>query len=278
MRALARLIVVLLACASAASGRAETYDPWAVYYGDALTANAFFDYRLVVFDADRHPPVSPLARRGIVVLGYISAGEIESHRADFAEARRHGYVLAENPAWPGSFTVDVRDPRWQDRVERIARRIVEHGFQGFFLDTLDDAAELERAEPGKNEGMIQAAAGLIKWLRARFPSALIMLNRGFELHRFVAADVDFILAESIRTDASSDRKTFRHTPDREYRDYVLRLDAARRLNPRLVVMTLDYWAPDDEEGIKRIYAEQRAHGFLPYVATPELDRVIAEPR
>ena len=278
MRAGVRLLVAFLACATAVAGRAETYEPWVAYYGDALTANAFFDYRLVVFDADRHPPVAPLARRGIVVLGYISAGEIESHRGDFEDARRHGYVLAENPAWPGSFSVDVRDPRWQDRIERIAQRILEHGFSGFFLDTLDDAAELEREEPRKNEGMTLAAAGLIKRLRARFPSAHIMLNRGFELYRFVAAEIDFILAESIRTDYSSDRKTFRYAPDRDYRDYVLRLDEARRLNPRLVVMTLDYWRPDDEDGIKRIYAEQRAHGFLPYVATPELDRVIAEPR
>lgn len=42
-------------------------------------------------------------------------------------------------------------------------------------------------------------------------------------------------------------------------------------------MTLDYWNPADTAGLRRIYRAQRANGFLPYVATVELDRLVPEP-
>jgi hypothetical protein len=56
-----------------------------------------------------------------------------------------------------------------------------------------------------------------------------------------------------------------------------KLNEAKRLNPNLKVFTLDYWDPADVDGVRALYREQRARGFAPYVSTPRLDRVIAEP-
>jgi hypothetical protein len=53
-------------------------------------------------------------------------------------------------------------------------------------------------------------------------------------------------------------------------------DAVRR-GPRLRLFTLDYWDPEDSDGLAEIYRAQRCAGFIPYVATPDLTRIVPEP-
>jgi len=257
---------------------AAIYAPWAVYYRDTLPARAFFDYRLAVFDADKHPPLEPLFPRDILLLGYISFGEIEPYRPGFVEARQAGYVLEENPAWKGSHFVDLRDARWRKRLlEEQAPAIWDKGFHGFFLDTLDNAAHLERLDAKRFSGMVDAASDLVLGLRRRFPKAQIMLNRAFELYPKTSKAVNFLLAESTRARFDTEKKTYIRVPEAEYRETLAKLKAAQKDNPALALMSLDYWDTADTAGIKRIYAEQRQAGYLPYVATPELDRLIPEP-
>lgn len=265
----------LLPCSQA---RAAGYEPWVVYYHAELPAKAFFDYRLAVFDADRHPPLQPLFDRDILLLGYISFGEIENNRAGFEEAKQHGYVLMENAAWPGSYFVDVRDPRWKERVLRQAAAVWDQGFHGFFLDTLDNPPHLEGTDPQKYAGMTAAAADLVLALRAQYPKAKIMLNRGFELHERVAGAIDFLLAESTRTTLDSTGKSYARSSQADFETYLSRIRMLQQRNPKLQVMSLDYWNPDDVAGIKALYTEMRGHKMLPYIATPALDRVVPEPR
>jgi hypothetical protein len=47
--------------------------------------------------------------------------------------------------------------------------------------------------------------------------------------------------------------------------------------PKLQIMSLDYWDPADTKGVATIYSTQRANGFIPYVSTIELNRVVEEP-
>jgi len=63
-----------------------------------------------------------------------------------------------------------------------------------------------------------------------------------------------------------------------YREQVKLLQAVQKRRPGLKIFTLDYWDPADIAGVTRIYREQRANGFEPYVATVELDRIVREPR
>src|SRR5262249_47576408 len=89
---------------------------WAVCYSDKPRVEELLDYDLVVLDSDAHPPIAALARHGRSVLAYLSLGEVANHRAYFAELKADGILLGENPNWRGSFFVDVRAPRWRQRV------------------------------------------------------------------------------------------------------------------------------------------------------------------
>ena len=238
---LLRILAAVAVLLSPAALQAADYAPWVVYYRNSEPARSFFNYRLAVFDADHHPPLAPLFDRDIWLLGYISLGEMESWRPDFAAVKKSGILLDENPHWPGSYFVDIRNPAWQARIlDKVAPAVWAQGFHGFFLDTLDDAGHLERLDPVRYKGMTAAAAHLVHELRQRFPTAKIMLNRAFELHAAVAQDIDFVLGESIRSVWSAERKAYTLTPDADYRAYVAKLKDVQKRNPKLTVMTLDY--------------------------------------
>lgn len=251
---------------------------WAVYYADRKPAKAFFGYDLVVFDSHHHPRLRPLKERGQTVLGYLSVGEVEKHRPWFRAVREQGLLLEENPNWPGSYFVDVRDPRWRARViEELIPRLVREGFDGVFLDTLDNPLYLEERDPGRFEGMTTAAADLVRGIRRHYPYLEIMVNRAYDLLPRVAEDIDRVLGESVYSDYDFEDETYQRVADKAYRRQVERLQALHAEYPHLEVHTLDYWYPEDPGKIAEIYAVQRSHGFRPYVATVELDRLIPEP-
>lgn len=68
--------------------------------------------------------------------------------------------------------IDIRRPEWRRMVvEEIAPQVFQEGFDGLFLDTLDDAASLENAADRALPGMQDAAVALVHALRTKFPGA-----------------------------------------------------------------------------------------------------------
>ena len=258
---------------------ASTHNNWLAYYQDEAAPEAFSDYGLLVFDSQYHPPIPALAAAGKTILGYISLGEVEGYRAHFGMVRAEGILFDENPNWPGSYFVDLRSALWRDRVlGHLIPKILNRGFHGLFLDTLDNAAYLESTDPVKYRGMRQSAAKLVMEIRSHFPSILIMMNRAYEILPEVAGHIDMELAESCFSDFDFSSKQYRRVPQQEYQQQVQELQRIRALHPGLEIFTLDYWDPSDDQGIRTIYREQESNGFNPYVATVELDRIVPRPR
>lgn len=251
---------------------------WVVVYNEKPTIESFRDYSLVVLDSIHHPPIRPLLEQRKTVIGYLSLGEAESYRDYYKDVEKEGILLDKNPNWPDSRYVDVRDARWTRRVvETLVPRLLHKGFQGIFIDTLDNPPELERRDPAKFKGMTVAAANLVKAIRRHYPRIYIMLNRGYTILPAVESEIDAVLGEAVFTEIDFEKNTYRLTDPKLYRQQVDLLQAARKRQPKLRVFTLDYWKPDDIAGVIRIYAEQRKNGFLPYVSVKELDRIFKEP-
>jgi uncharacterized protein (TIGR01370 family) len=252
--------------------------PWVVYYADRARVEDFTPYGLVVLDSESHPPLQPLSAQGKVLLGYISLGEVEQHRPWYGTVRQWGILKDENPDWKGSYFVDLRDPRWSALViEELVPKILKRGFHGIFLDTLDNPIHLENIEPERNKGMAAAASRLVRDIRRRFPTMPIMMNRAYQLLPTVENDIDIELGESVYADYDFGRKAYRRVKRSDYELQVRWLKEAKKRQPALHIVTLDYWDPGDSTGIRQIYAAERANGFAPYVATVELDRIVREP-
>jgi uncharacterized protein (TIGR01370 family) len=276
-----RKVLFLAALAVQAGGgvaASAADDRWVVVYSEKPAVAEFRDYGLVVLDSVHHPPIRPLLEQKKTVIGYISLGEVENYRDYYKAVEAEGILYEKNPNWPDSRYVDVRDARWTRRVvEDLIPRLLHKGFQGIFIDTLDNPADLERRDPVKFKGMTQAAANLVKAIRRHYPRMHIMLNRSYEILPAVEGLIDSVLGESVFTEIDFEKKTYRLADQKTYQQQVKWLKEAKARRPKLKVYTLDYWPPTDTAGVARIYAEQRKNGFIPYVSIKELDRVLEEP-
>ncbi len=252
---------------------------WLAYYSDKASPRDFNAYALLVLDSDYRPELAPLSEHGKTLLGYLSLGEAEQHRHYFGEVRKEGLLLDENPNWAGSHSIDIRDRNWTERViYELIPALLHQGFDGVFLDTLDSPLHLERQDPQRYQGMTDAAIRLVRTIRKHYPHIKIMLNRAYEILPQVAGDIDIVLGESVYADYDFESKSYQRVPKQLYQQQLAYLKEAVRHNPALKVFTLDYWEPQDHAGIAAIYREQRANGFVPYVATVALDRIVPEPR
>lgn len=257
--------------------RAEP-ERFAICYGQDATMEQLAPYRRLVLDGDHHPPLAPLRARGIEVFGYVSVGEADAARAHYPAVAAAGVLLGANPNWPGAHYVDLRRPAWHALLlDRIIPAVLAEGFGGLFLDTLDDAAFLEQADPVANRGMVEAAAELVRAIHRRYPALPLMLNRAYDVGALVAADLDSLLAESLASTYDFQSRQYRLRSVADLNWGLEQLAELRRLNPNLRLYTLDYWEPGDVAGTRRLYERERRAGFVPYVATIDLQRVVPEP-
>lgn len=251
---------------------------WVVYYTDKAPIEAFEAYDICVFDSLTHPPLIPLKQDKKTLLGYVSLGEVEQYRPYFKDVKEQNLFIKENPNWKGSYYVDLRNPLWAKRViEEIIPRLIRKGFDGIFMDTLDNAEFLEDTDPVLYKGMKEAAINLVKAIRQNYPTLKIMMNRGFQILPKLVNVIDMEMGEVIYTHYNFKTKKYNFQPIEEQNACLKALQEAQKSNPHLQVFTLDYWNKNDPKGIAKIYKRQRENGFIPYVATIKLNEIIPEP-
>lgn len=251
---------------------------WGVDYGPATDPVLARACPLLVLEPHHARPIAPLRGAGSTLLGYVSFGEVEKTRPYVGALDRAGALRAPNPHWPDARLADLRHAAWRDElVERAIPAILALGYDGIFIDTMDNAEAMERADPAGAAGMVAAGAALVAAVRARFPAIRIMLNRGYAVLPEVARHVDAVLGEAMASRWNFAERRYEMLSDDDWAWQAERLRAARAINPRLTLATLDYWDPADTRTVAALYARERAAGFLPCVATLALDRLIAEP-
>jgi len=261
-----------------AKPRANTARRWGVDYGAATDPVLAKACALLVLEPHHARPIAPLRGPGSILLGYVSFGEVERSRPYFAGLEKAGALRAANPNWPDARLADLRHPAWRAAVlDRLVPAILALGYDGIFIDTMDNAEAMERQDSVANKGMVAAGVSLIAAVRARFPRIRIMLNRGYALLPDVAPKIDYLLGEAMASRWNFATKRHELLSDSDWDWQAGRLRAAKARNPALSLMTLDYWDPADTKQVAALYARERAAGFSPYVATLALDRLVPEP-
>ena len=268
--------LVLLGAGVALAQQRPEKMKFAVYYTDVLSADHFMPYDVVVFDADKHPPLRVLQNRNKVLLGYVSAFEAADYRDAYDSLKAAGILFEYLHAGTKRTFIDIRSPKWQDiLLTQIVPHVVTEGFDGVMLDTLEYAVQLEQADPKKYAGMQAAAVQTIRAIRLHYPYLKIMLNRAFELLPEVEMHIDMVLAESTLTTVQ-DGKLMRVLRQTEREPMLTMVRASKQRVPDLMVFTLDYWNMSDAAGITKIYQAQRLQGFVPYVSTHDLQTLYPE--
>jgi cysteinyl-tRNA synthetase len=142
-----------------------------------------------------------------IVLAYLSVGEAEDYRFYWAEQAAKGrapFVGAGNPLWPGNYLVRYWDPAWQEILFGPGRsylgRILDQGFDGVYLDTVDALERHEEAgRADAAERMAELVVRLAAAARERRPGFLVVAQNAFRILRFprVPAVLSGTVAEDV---------------------------------------------------------------------------------
>ena len=267
-----RLLLLLLACVlpalpvMAAPGVAFWYAP-----NPPLHLLRHFD-RLIV-EPENFPSraIAGFQQNGRELLAYVSIGEVHSDRPWFEELDPD-WFLGNNPDWGGT-VLDLANPAWRAwLLQHRFQPLWKAGYRGFFLDTLDSyrlAVTDEAARIRQQDGLVK----LVIQLRETFPSARILVNRGFEVLPRIVSLIDGMVAESLFAGWDAQKRRYVPVAAADRRWLLARLREARALRPDLDIVVLDYLPPGDRDRARDLARRIHALGFAPWISSIGQDMV-----
>lgn len=240
----------------------------AFHYGGEppLELMSVFDW--AVLDPLGVPTASAAARVAPALpIAYLGVGETHGG-APWSRRIDERWVLGRNPSWGGRI-MDVASPRWRALLlEEIVPEIFARGFKGLFLDALDSHVAVLPAGAERDERWA-ALAALIKALRVRFPEAVLIANRGFEVLDEVAPALTAVAAESLFAGYDPAAERYREVSKNDRAWLSGQLGRARALG--LPTIVIDYLPPRRRAEARSVAARIAAEGHIPWVAPAELD-------
>jgi uncharacterized protein (TIGR01370 family) len=214
------------------------------------------DVALLVTDpASRCNPRASEHASGAVWLAYLSVGEVNQGHPSYAWLVATGIVLGANPHWPDARSIDTRSPLYRSvYLDPTLAAITAQGYQGVFLDTLDEA--LARAP--------DTVVSIVRDIRAQHADWVIVPNGGLDALERLRPYVDGWAAEDVFEGFDFATRGYRVTDPYRQKTVLARLRRARDLG--LGVFVVDY-AWDDPTLRASLRQRELAEGFHSLVTT-----------
>ncbi len=242
----------------------------AFHYGSKPPVDALQAFDIAVVEPDSGFDPRRVATPDTQWFAYVSIGEVAPSRA-YLKAIPKAWLTGNNDAW-GARVVDQAAEGWPAfYVDKVIAPLWERGYRGFFLDTLDSyqlVARTDAARASQEAGMV----AVIRAIKARYPEARLIFNRGFEILPQVNQLAYAVAFESLYRGWDQAGKRFTEVSEAD-RNWLLGQVRTIREQYRLPVISIDYCPPADRQCARDTAARIRAQGIIPYVADPGLQTV-----
>jgi cysteinyl-tRNA synthetase len=110
-----------------------------------------------------------------VVLSYMSIGEAETYRWYWSQ-RSSSWLGPENKKWRGNYGVKFWDQAWQEIIFAYTDRILAAGFDGVYLDKVDEFEEM-----GHRDDMVEFVSRIAARAKSQRPDFLVISQNGDDL-------------------------------------------------------------------------------------------------
>ncbi|CAJ0679779.1 hypothetical protein R82526_00380 [Ralstonia mannitolilytica] len=256
------------ALTAASSAAASPNIAW--YYGDKPPVAQLRAFDVVVVEPDHGFDPSRFKTPNTQWFAYVSVGEVTPQR-QWYKALPKGWLLGDNAAW-ASRVVDQAQPEWPAfYVEHVIKPLWDKGYRGFFLDTLDSyqlVAKDDAARAAQEAGMVRT----IRAIKARYPEARLIFNRGFEILPQVHDQAYAVAFESLYRGWDQGAKQYRNVSDAD-RAWLMGQARTIRDEYHLPVISIDYCPAADRACARETAKRIKAQGLIPYVTDPELSTI-----
>jgi polysaccharide biosynthesis protein PelA len=242
----------------------------AFFYGAQVPVAALSGFDAVVVEPDSS--FDPLAQHGghTAWFAYVSVGEVTPQRPYYAAMPKE-WLAGQNAAWE-SKVVDQDAPGWPAFfVKQVIAPLWRKGYRGFFLDTLDSYQLIAKTDVDRQRQQAGLVA-VIRAIKARYPRAKLMFNRGFEILPQVHDLVYAVAFESLYSGWDQTKQSYTQVPPAD-RDWLLGQAKIIRDQYRLPVISIDYCAPGDEQCARDTVQKICKDGLVPYVTDGALQTV-----
>jgi len=229
-------------------------------------------FDMAILDPDHHPPLEDIKEK-ILLIAYISVGEAEDYRFYWDSIKEKPWIIGENPNWQGNYYVDIRNQEWQSLIiEEVIPRIIQEGFKGLMLDTLDTAEMLEEGDWGEYPGSNQAMQAFVRKIHETYPELYLISNNGFSILNEIAADLSGVLVEDIHWMVDFQKDSYQEVP-RKDRKYKINILKTIKKKYSVSIFNIDYVAEKDHKLREWCVEKSQKLKFKPYVAEKDLDKV-----
>lgn len=235
-----------------------------VYYGQVQRPLSHVDWAIV---QDSYHPVRP---GKTVYFAYLSLGEIDPETNVAKElsaipGELSRVTLSKNSFWH-SRVADIRRSSFRQALLKQINRDVRKGFGGIFFDTLDSPLEFRDQHPAKGKGIRLAIKSFIETVHASYPGIRIIVNRGGGILSSLAPSISGVLYEDFCSRFDETSKTYVSVPEEERRSLLGQIGQAKKVNPDLVILALDYDDPAHPRFLRSCEQMARKDGFLHYIS------------
>ena len=240
------------------------------YYGDKPPVAQLRAFDAVVIEPDHGFDPAQFKTPSTQWLAYVSVGEVTPQRRWYKELPK-AWLSGANDAW-ASRIIDQAQPEWPAfYVDHVIKPLWDRGYRGFFLDTLDSyqiVARNDAERAAQEAGMVR----VIRAIKARYPEARLIFNRGFEILPQVHDLAYAVAFESLYR--GWDQGARQYKPDSEAdREWLMGQVHRIRDEYHLPVIAIDYCPPSDRACARDTAKRIKAQGLVPYVTDPDLSTI-----
>jgi len=214
-----------------------------------------------------------------IVLAYLSIGEAETYRyywrwywGWFFGLLAPSWRGPQNREWRGNYGVRYWMDDWQKIIFKgensYLDRIIKNGFDGAYLDKVDEFADMAKRNPDARAQMIAFVSALAAHARALKPEFLIVPQNGEEL----LADKDY---RAVINGAGKEDLLFGESKDSRPND-PQSIDANVKLLQLLTHAGKPVFAVEYLDSPEKIAAARKrllGYGFIPYFADRALEHM-----
>ena len=215
-----------------------------------------------------------LRRGGRLLVAYLSVGEAESYRSYWKKSWKPGrpaWLDAPNPQWKENYKVRYWDPAWQKILFDDADLILDQGYDGLFLDTVDAYEFWLPRRPEAAADMRNLLKKLALRVRQRGDTGLF-LNGGEGLldDSDLLEKITGVAKEEIFFGLPGDGKS---SPAHFTRSTQAALKKV--VESGKIVLSIDYTR--DPQQARKAHELARRAGYLEFVGVRALDRLVKQP-
>ena len=139
----------------------------AFYYGNTVPVDALHAYQIVVVDPHANFSPKKFNTAHSKAFAYVSLGEV-NRKSRYWKSIKKRWILGRNRAW-NSAIINQDNPHWRQYfINHIITPLWQHGYHGFFIDTLDSyrlVTTSQKSRAAQVAGMLQT----IKQIKRRYP-------------------------------------------------------------------------------------------------------------